>query len=350
MTPAVRDVLFSGPPGWVLRGTQPAGLHFDFFKSRFFQRGFQVRSRPDDLIITSRASNATDLLPTSPVGYNYRLYGNNVFNWRPESEGGVGAIIFQSATNLSAHPTAPQTETINIPTTGSYFGWLNGTGLINLSAGTASGTGFGDITQGNPRAITINSTGTVIATVSDPLTLMAFQLEQGTFGTPFIPQAGGTRAADVLSVKNDLSYGNACTALMTATPLRTTNTFQGNVIQMSDEVNNNRILLRHSTTAFVVFIDIAQGVIQANLNVSTNAWLIGQQAKIGFAQQPGDQIALFNSDFSVPISGAGSPTLTKTYIGGDGAGTNVFCGILKEVIIFPTDRQPNSIMRKYANA
>lgn len=349
MTPAVRDVLFSGPPGWVLRGTQPADLHFDFFKGRFFQRGFQVRSRPDDLVTTSRASNATDLLPTSPVGYNYRSYGNNVLNWRPESEGGIGAIIFQSATNLSAYPTAPQNETIIIPTTGSYTLWVNGTGSATVAAGTAVGANFGTATNGSPVTFTISVIGTVLVTVAG--SLMALQLEQGTFGTPFIPQASGSRAADVVKLatfpKVDPSVSGT---IFFSFILPFLPPGFGTFVSLTDGTINNQIrTFRGNSNQSVQPAIVSVGSVKLG-GGSIGNLVTGSPNKTAFTYGPGNYISgSLNGAAVISFSPTGMPpdgTLTELDFGFPQTGVQFLNGIFGEIAWFNGSPQSSGIIQR----
>lgn len=165
------------PPWW------PAGSSFalDFKNGRY--NGGSLNS----LMSVSRASNATDLLPSSPSGYAYNTYGSNVLAVSPS----VGLLDFEARTNLFLNPTAPVTQTITVAT-GSNTLWVNGSGSATIAAGTATITGAGTAVNGAPVVINCTVAGTVVVTISGSLN--ASTLEAGAFGTPFL-----THAADVIS-------------------------------------------------------------------------------------------------------------------------------------------------------
>ena len=142
-----------------------------------------------------RASNATDLLPSSSSGYAYNTYASNQLAISP----GIGLLIFEARTNQLLNSTVPATQTTGSLANATYTLWVNGSGSATMSAGTATGCGTGVATQGTPVNFTTSgAAGTCTVTVAGSLN--AFQLEAGSFGTSFIVTAGATasRAADVV--------------------------------------------------------------------------------------------------------------------------------------------------------
>lgn len=171
-------------PAWILGG---ATIDLDFANSRYFG------GTPSTLLSITRASNATDLLPSSASGYAYNTYGNNVLAISPN----IGLLIFEARTNLFLNSTAPVTQlAISLPATGSYTLWVNGSGTAAIAGVTATITGAGTASQGTPIVINCTVTGTVSVTIIGSLN--AVQLEAGAFGSSFIVTAGATatRAAD----------------------------------------------------------------------------------------------------------------------------------------------------------
>jgi hypothetical protein len=174
-------------PGWVLSG---ATVDMDFANGRYFGDTLA------NLLSITRASNATDLLPSSASGYAYNTFGSNVLAISPT----FGLLIFEARTNQLLNSTAPATQTTASLGTGSYTLWVNGSGSALASAGTATVTGAASATNGTPNTFTVTVAGTVTVTVTGSLN--AFQLEAGASGTSFIVTAGATasRAADNITI------------------------------------------------------------------------------------------------------------------------------------------------------
>jgi hypothetical protein len=140
----------------------------------------------------TRASSKTDLLPTSPSGYAYSTFANDVMAVTP----GRGFLSESAATQLLNSPIAPATQTTSSLSVGTYTLWVNGAGSAALTAGTAVLTGAGTATNGTPVVFIITTAGTVTVTVSGALN--AFQLELGSWGTSFITTKS-TRVQDSLA-------------------------------------------------------------------------------------------------------------------------------------------------------
>lgn len=173
--------------GWLpLAGNTPV-VNLDFANNAYYG----CTTLASCLTIT-RASNATDLLPSSASGYVYNTYGSNVLAISP----GIGLLIFEARTNLLLNSAVPVTQTTASLATGTYTLWVNGSGSATMSAGTGTGCGISTSTNGTPVNFTISVAGTCTVTVAGSLNF--FQLEAGAFGTSGIVTAGATatRAAD----------------------------------------------------------------------------------------------------------------------------------------------------------
>jgi len=167
----------------------------DFANGRYF--GGTLAS----LLSITRASNATDLLPSSASGYAYNTFGSNILAISPT----FGLLIFEARTNLLLNSNAPATQTTASLGTGTYTLWGNGSGSLLASGGTATITGAAPATNGSPNTFTVTVAGTVTVTVTGSLN--AFQLELGAFGTSFIVTAGATatRASDSIQAAGALA-------------------------------------------------------------------------------------------------------------------------------------------------
>lgn len=184
---ALTDIAVVGGQTWVLSG---ATIDLDFANNRSLGGTFT------SLLSLTRASNATDLLPSSASGYAYNTYTSNQLAISPN----VGLLVFEARTNLFLSSNAPVTQTINLAATGNYTLWVNGSGSAAVAANTATITGAGTATNGSAVTINCTVTGTVDVTISGSLN--ACQLELGAAGSSFIVTAGAsaTRAADSISL------------------------------------------------------------------------------------------------------------------------------------------------------
>lgn len=156
-----------------------------------FANGVYNGGQLSDLLSLSRASNATDLLPSSASGYAYNTFSSNVLAISPT----FGLLIFEARTNQLLNSTIPVTQTTGALAASAQTLWVNGSGSAGLSNGTATGCA-GTATNGAPVTFTPTA-GTCIVTVIGSLNF--FQLEAGAFGTSGIITAGATatRTADI---------------------------------------------------------------------------------------------------------------------------------------------------------
>ena len=92
--------------------------------------------------------------------------------------------------------------------TGNYTLWVTGTAAVTVAAGTATGTGFGQATDGSPVTFNLTGAGTVTLTLDSGSLDTAisgnaiYQVEKGTVATSWIETVSGTpvsRAADTFN-------------------------------------------------------------------------------------------------------------------------------------------------------
>jgi hypothetical protein len=184
---------------------------------------------PVNCLSVTRASNATDLLPTSASGYAYNTYGSNVLAISP----GVGLLVFEARTNQLLNSATPATQTTGALAATAQTLWVNGSGSAVLSNGTATGCA-GTATNGSPVTFTPTA-GTCTVTVTGSLN--AFQLEAGSFGTSFIVTAGATatRAADLIITASSLeSIFNSAQGSIVVNTAATPNSANAYIVNAND--------------------------------------------------------------------------------------------------------------------
>lgn len=181
-------VMSGGIPSWVKPG---ASIDMDFANGRYF--GCTLTS----CLSITRASQKTNLLPSSASGFTYTTFANNTL----AITSGLGILIEEARTNLLLNSATPATQTTGSLGTATYTLWVNGSGSATMSAGTATGCGTGTATNGSSFSFTITIAGTCTVTVTGSLNF--FQLESSNFGqgTSGIVTAGTTvtRAADIIT-------------------------------------------------------------------------------------------------------------------------------------------------------
>jgi len=149
-------------------------------------------------ITFTRASQDTDSYYTDDAGSSYNTYSTDV----PVLTS-AGLQVFEARTQYLTTPASPSNQTVTL-TTGQHVLWAIGTGTATIAAGTGSATGLGTHTPGTPLVFNVTVGGTF--NVSKTGTLNRWQLEKGTFATPFMP--GASRAETVAQLT-----GPALTAL-----------------------------------------------------------------------------------------------------------------------------------------
>jgi len=247
------------------------------------------------LIAVSRASNATDLLPTSASGFAYSSFGSNTLPVTP----GWGALIeTNAATNLFLNSTAPVTHTITLSATGNYTLWVNGSGSAAIAAGTATITGAGTATNGSPVTINCTATGTVTVTITGSLN--ACQLESGSIGTSFIVTAGAsaTRAAATVTLIN------AASTLIGTGVFSTVFSLGGTLAtnpRLLDDASGSYSLKNNGTPAQTGLALVATTTITANLGSGT----LAAANKVGMSVGAGGSTLVGNNG-TINTSGTGA--------------------------------------------
>lgn len=303
-----------------------------------FARGAYLGAAPANLTVTRSGTNATDLTydQTSRTGYN--SYAANTPAIDQSAARGLGS--WESRTQYLGVTDAPANQTTSSLGTGSYTLWCIGGTSVTVSAGSATITGAGSATPGTPLTFTVTVAGTVTVTVSGAVRF--FQLENGAFATPYIPNAGAagttsTRSADLIVLS-----GSAFSSWFTNSSAWT---FYGEwllphavpaanaaVMEANDGTTNNRSLLRGTTGATAAQSTQRSGAATVFQQSSTKTTTAFNVFKGGMAQ------AASNFGFSVngetPItqaSGAVATGLNQLVIGSEAGPTGYLNGFVRRI-------------------
>lgn len=162
-------------------------------------------------ITTTRAQSTTNLL-AGDSGTTYSTISSGAAVQHPS----LGLLSYPQSEQFAPTPVGPSNGTI-IPTKSFAAGKvcirIHGNGTLTTSAGTATGSGYGAITEASGvQTITLTNTGTIAFSLSGGDSATAVQIEQSplfptaTVPTPFMPTAG-VRDADRIANTGDLRDG-----------------------------------------------------------------------------------------------------------------------------------------------
>lgn len=286
-------------PSWVLGGAFPNDASYD----PDFANGRYYGDTLANLLSCSRASQKTDLLPSSASGYAYNTFANNVLSITPT----LGLLIEEARMNIFATPLAPATQTITLSATGSYTLWVNGSGSAAIVGGTAVITGAGTAINGSKVTINCTVTGTVVVTIAGSLNTC--QLEAGAFGTSFTT---GARAADIVPVIGGFAallakWQGSLLFSMAALPVTSFPTFLGNGGGAQLFGTSNVVTLRATDTSNANAMTATLG--SGNTNSPFKAMLSWDNADRSLVGNGGTVVANAHSLIAAPMA---SPTIGST--------------------------------------
>lgn len=336
------DVMNGSAPYWVLKGTVPATLNYNFAQGLYYQAGRQTGMSAANVLTVSRpAPSVTDLLPTSPSGYAYQTFVANT----ARVTSGVGLLVFQNLTNFLLNSAAPATQTTGILGTGTYALWVNGAGTATMSLGSATGCGTGAASQGTVVTFTITVAGTCTVTVAGSLN--AFQLDNTNFGGPLCPTSGATQAcaADVVTVTNPVVFGNSYTSFGKGTPQATNSTGNQILVAIDAGSNNNRLLLYRSAGGAHSFNSSAG----TGVDINAGTWNQGTLGRFANSSAQGAQAASFNGGAVGTTSGNLPIGVNAVRIGSDVTTANFFNGVISEVAVFANTAQPAAKLQAFGS-
>jgi hypothetical protein len=335
-----------GPPligtlGWVLPGGFT--IDMDFANGRYFgNAGVSA-------LTVSRASSATDLLPTSNSGTHYTTFANNV----ARVTAGSGLLVEEQRINELVNSDNPATQTINLSATGTYTLWINGSGSATSSANSATITGGGAASHGAPNVFVVTVAGTVDITVAG--TVFAFQCEKnpGTVSAPTSLIVSGasrtTRAADVVTLTTPPVFGSAYTLFAAGAPnAPTTYATSQNLIQSDIGNDTQRVLIRRVSATGSILVSKVGGT--GGAFSPTGTWSQGVLGKVAAAVAPGAQSSVFNGGSPGTSAGATLPTTpTALHLGVNASVGDFFDGIISRIAIAPTVALPAALLQQITN-
>ncbi len=322
-------------PGWAFPFTG-ATWDLDFVNRRYFGKA------PTDLTVT-RASLATDLLPSSPSATTFTSFANDTARI---ISGGL--LIEGTQTNSLTNSTAPVTQTCTLAT-GTFVLWVNGTGSCAPTLGTALGTAAGSATVNAFNTITITTSGTVVFTVTGSLN--AFQCERmsGTIASPTsliqTSAVAAARAVETVSLAGVPTI-TSMSLYVSATPLAAT-AFAANLsfASLSDGTANNRISAFRATGTAVTDAVSVTGGVSSSMNTAIVA-SSGVGIKMAIASNSGLSVFAVNAQKAIGAAPTAPPvSVTTVQMGMNGAGAGALNGLVQRVAIFGTALSSGQLMR-----
>ena len=252
----------------------------------------------------------------------------------------LGLLIEESRQNVFLNSGAPGTQTVTL-TVGSWTVWMEGTGSVTSSAGTATATGYGAAVNGTPNVLNVTVGGTVILTVAGGPTLA--QCENGAFATSYIPTTGSpvTRSADNAVISTLTPWFNASAGTMYAESDALVTSGTNFVWTFSDNSISNRINIYTAATAAMEMntAGVSQASISTGVPMTANvpfrtaaAWALNDVAATGGGLTP-------TLDASATI-----PTVDRLYLGGHWTGALPLNGHLRRLNYWPS-RLPDVLLR-----
>ena len=277
-------------------------------------------------LTVARAGTATDLMPTSPPGYLYQTFAANT----PRLTPGLGLLLEGTRVNSalnSVNPTGANVATASLANA-TYVLWMNGTGSVTMSAGTATGCSTATVTNGTFATFTTTGTaGTCLLTFAGSVN--AVQVEAGTAPSSFVvtTAAAVTRAVDLVTVNSPPSITGGYTLWYSAAFFAPINFASGQAaVQIDNGANTSQTRLFRNLTNGNAAVANTGGV---GSQTNTVAFAPNLYSRHAASVQTNLQISnMYAGNETLSFSAAAfTPlnTFTTLRLGGNATGNNLPC-------------------------
>lgn len=264
-----------------------------------------------------------------------------------------GLLMENTRTNLFLNSDTPVTQTITVVTGTRYVVWMEGTGSVVITTGTAvltNMTNSGNVVPGQLPAnyciINVTTGGTVTCTVSGATATSKVQFENGSEPSSYISSGATayTRVTDTLSTAASGTWfnPNEGTYIVEASSFITNSSLiSGCLAELSDGGTGNRLTTLREPGYF------GNRFVNATLGFSFGfggVWNPNVIRRIALAYKPSDYF------FSYPgsaVSNFGTPTvplINKLSIGNNAGGSQGLCGWLVSFDYYPKRLPASQIM------
>lgn len=245
-------------------------------------------------ITTTRGQSTTNLI-AGDTGATYSTVASGTAVQHPS----LGLLSFPQSEQFASDPTGPGNGAVALTKSfavGKVCVRIHGNGTLTSSAGTATGSGYGAITEASGvQTITLTSTGTIAFSLSGSDANTLIQIEQSplfptaTVPTPFMPTAGvrdADRIANTGDLRDALQAGEGTIILNIRIPVtKSNNTILGvnTNVPLLQSTGNQRLQFYDLTN----FIDVATGIgdFRNTMRVGLT-WRAGRLAFMGGSRIP----------------------------------------------------------------
>lgn len=245
-------------------------------------------------ITTTRGQATTDLI-AGDTGTTYATISSGTAVQHPR----VGLLSFPQSEQFASDPTGPGDGAVALSKSfavGKVCVRIHGNGTLTSSAGTATGSGYGAITEASgDQTITLTSTGTIAFSLAGSDANTKVQIEQSplfptaTVPTPFMPTAGvrdADRIANTGDLRDALQADEGTVILDIRIPVtKSNNTILGvnTNVPLLQSTGNQRLQFYDLTN----FIDVATGIGDFRNTARVGlTWRAGRLAFMGGSRIP----------------------------------------------------------------
>lgn len=321
MTPALRQILLGGGP-------RPE-LSLDFVNGVYANRSGRFSNPADVGLVCTRSTAAYDLTTS---GAAIPFAANT-----PRIVPGRGLGVWEARTQRFILPFAPATQSISLPSTGSYCLSVGPGGSVAIAAGTATISGAGTASFGSNVVINCTGTGTVTCTVTSSPAWV--QLEAGAFATPPInAPTTATACSQDVNLITGLSIRDGFTVVADVElPFAATATFPW-LWGLSDGTTSNVAgSFCTASTAQVQSYLMVGGIDQGGPNVGAVGYTRGAVSRIAIRFSAGSRRGARDGVLGTnDTDDLAAPTLSTLAVGCRPSSTSQLNGYIKKLAIYQT--------------